>query len=161
EIEWFVKQGITVLAPDVLGVGEIGQGSGQPPRTYLLNWFASTLISRSIVGVQAGDAVRLVQVLKEDASINEVYGLAHSELTTVLLHAAALNTDITRVALVDPLASYRSIVESRFYHPRFIHSFVPGALQAYDLPDLAASLAPRKLAVIGMVDGAGNANVEN
>ena len=161
EIEWFVKQGITVLAPDVLGTGEIGQGSGQSPRTYLLNWFASTLISRSIVGVQAGDAARLVNVLKADASIDEVYGLAHNEQTTVLLHAAALNTDITRVALVDPLASYRSIVENRFYHPRFIHSFVPGALQAYDLPDLAASLAPRKLAVVGMVDGAGNANVEN
>jgi len=158
EMEWFVKKGFTVLAPDMLGTGEIGQGSAQSPRTYLLNWFASTLIARSIVGVQAGDVVKLLEVLKEDHGTDEVYGLAHKEMTSVLLHAAAFNKEITRIALIEPLSSYRSIVMNRFYQPRFIHSFVPGALKAYDLPDLAASLAPRKLMVVGMIDGAGNSN---
>ena len=30
---------------------------------------------------------------------------------------------------------------------------VPGALKAYDLPDLAASLAPRKLLMVNVTDG--------
>jgi hypothetical protein len=30
---------------------------------------------------------------------------------------------------------------------------VPGALRAYDLPDLEASLAPRKLLMAGVTDG--------
>lgn len=156
EMEWFVKKGFTVLAPDMLGTGEIGQGSTQSPRTYLLNWFASTLIARSVVGIQAGDAVRFIHLLKKDRTIDEVYGLAREEMTAVLLHAAAFDTGITRVALIEPLSSYRSIVMNRFYQPTFIHSFVPGALKAYDLPDLASSLAPRKLLAVGGVDGAGN-----
>lgn len=161
EMEWFVKKGFTVLAPDMLGTGEIGQGSTQSPRTYLLNWFASTLIARSIVGVQAGDVARLLEMLKKDNDTDEVYGLAHKEMTSVLLHAAAFNKDIRRIALIEPLSSYRSVVMSRFYQPGFIHSFVPGALQVYDLPDLAASLAPRKLIMVGATDGTGNNDVDN
>jgi hypothetical protein len=42
---------------------------------------------------------------------------------------------------------------NRFYNSSFIHGVVPGALKAYDLPDLAASLAPRKLLMAGVTDG--------
>jgi len=45
---------------------------------------------------------------------------------------------------------------SRFYTPAFIPGTVPAALEAYDLPDLAASLAPRKLMMAGVTDGAAN-----
>lgn len=161
EIEWFVKNGFTVLAPDMLGIGEIGQGSDQSPRRYLLDWFASTLIARSIVGVQAGDVARLINVLKKDDGTEEIYGLAHKEMAPVLLHAAAFNKEITHIALIDPLSSFRSVVMNHLYQPAFIHGFVPGALKAYDLPDLAASLAPRKLMMVGTTDGTGNNNAEN
>ena len=46
---------------------------------------------------------------------------------------------------------------NRFYNPQFILSTVPGALRAYDLPDLAASFAPRKLFISGTIDGNGTA----
>jgi hypothetical protein len=39
-----------------------------------------------------------------------------------------------------------------------LHSTVPGAIGIYDLPDLAASLAPAKLLLIGVTDGNGNTN---
>jgi hypothetical protein len=45
---------------------------------------------------------------------------------------------------------------NKFYDTRLINSFVAGALTAYDLPDLAASLAPRKLTLINLKDGEGN-----
>jgi len=57
--------------------------------------------------------------------------------------------------LIEPYSSYRSIVMNRFYKPGFVHSFVPGALTAYDLPDLAASLSPRRLLITGITDGNG------
>jgi hypothetical protein len=87
--------------------------------------------------------------------ISEVYGLARKEMAPVLLHAAAFDPAITRIALIEPYSSYASIVMNRFYDPKFIHSAVPGAIGVYDLPDLAASLAPRKLMMAGVTDGNG------
>jgi len=77
-------------------------------------------------------------------------------MSPVLLHAAAFDQAITRIALIEPYSSYQSIVMNRFYNPKIVHSIVPGALKAYDLPDLAASLAPRKLMMVSVTDGLGN-----
>src|SRR5690606_21286432 len=90
---------------------------------------------------------RLVMVLTNDHDVSNVYGVARREMTPVLLHAAAFAPRIERVALIDPLSSYRAIVMNRFYDSRFIPAAVAGALTAYDLPDLATSLAPRKLLI--------------
>ena len=161
EIEWFVKNGITVLAPDLLGTGEMGQGEASSIRVYLRKWFAATLIGRSITGIQAGDIVRLVTLLKSSNGIDEGYGLARKELAPALLHAAAFDQAITRIALVEPYASYRSVAMNRLYDPAFIHSLVPAALEAYDLPDLAAGLAPRKLMIAGITGGAGKSDPDS
>lgn len=154
EMDWFASRGFMVLAPDMIGVGETSpDSSGHLQR----EWRTSTLIGRSIVGIRAGDVVRLTRLLKEKYETDEVYGIARKEMAPVLLHAAAFEKDITRVALTEPYSSYQSIVENQNYEPRFTHSTVPGALAAYDLPDLAASLAPRKLMINGVRDGADQA----
>ena len=54
------------------------------------------------------------------------------------------------LAIVKTIAPAR-----REYDPAFIPSAVAGALTAYDLPDLAASLAPRELVIVSPVDGSG------
>jgi hypothetical protein len=159
EIELFAKNGITVLAPDLLGVGEMGAGSFKGD-AYIAGtshnvWYASILIGRSLVGVRAGDVVRLAMLLKKREGINEISGLARKDMAPVLLHAAAFDRDIARIALVEPYSSYASIVKNRFYESSFILNTVPAGLTAYDLPDLAASLAPRKLLVAGTTDGNG------
>jgi hypothetical protein len=157
EMEWFVRNGFTVLAPDMIGVGEMGPGIfpgdvNIDSISYNL-WYTTTLIGRSIVGIRTGDIVRLTRLLKKNNEISEVYGVARKEMAPVLLHAAAFDPDITRIALIEPYSSYQSIVMNQFYNPKFVHSIVPGALKAYDLPDLAASLAPRKLLMAGVTDG--------
>lgn len=156
QMEWFARNGITVLAPDMVGTGELGPGIFQGDSyidgvAYNL-WFASMLIGRSIVGIQAGDVVRLADLLKKDNNIHEIYGLARTQMSPVLLHAAAFDKDIRKVALLEPYTSYRSIVMNRDYDAHFLHSTVPGAIGIYDLPDLAASLAPRKLLIEGATD---------
>jgi len=160
EIEWFVKNGFTVLSPDLIGVGEMGPNSLKGD-SYIEGfshnlWYASMLIGRSVLGIRAADVVMLSRLLKKNSSITEIYGLARKEMATVMLHAAAFNPQITRIALIEPYSSYQSIVMNRTYYQGFVLNLVPGALTAYDLPDLAACLAPRKLMMSGVTDGNGN-----
>jgi hypothetical protein len=128
--------------------------------TYFSNisyniWYTSTLTGRSIVGIRAGDVISLSRLLKKSCGISEVYGFARKEMSPVLLHASAFDSTITRIALIEPYSSYQSIVMCRFYNPAFLYSFVPGALKAYDITDLEASLAPRRLMMVDVTDGFG------
>ena len=164
EIEWYLQQGYTILSPDLIGVGEMGPGVISNYMTSIKDfdpvsfdvWSASVLIGRSITGIRAGDVVRLSHLLLDEFNQQEIYGVARRDMAPVMLHATAFNPSISRVALIEPYSSYRSIVMNRFYDPGFHLSTVAGALSAYDLPDLAASLAPRKLLVAGVTDGAGD-----
>jgi len=159
EIEWFVKNGFTVLAPDLIGIGEMGPGTFQGDAviggiSYNM-WFTSTIIGRSIVGIRAGDVIRLRMLLQIRSGINEIYGIARKEMAPVMLYASAFDTGISRIALIEPYSSYRSVVMNRFYYPGIVQNLVPGALTSYDLPDLTATLAPRKLIMAGTTDGNG------
>ncbi len=158
EAEWFVNKGFTVLAPDLVGIGETGPGVFRGDAfiegiSYNI-WFGSMLIGRSITGIRAGDISRLTMLLEERDDTDEIYALAKGEISPDLLHAAAFNPSVSRVALIEPYSSYRSIVMNRFYDVASIHGAVPGALKAYDLPDLAASIAPRKLMLVNVHDAA-------
>jgi len=164
EVEKYVEQGFTVRVPDMVGNGEIGPGSWSREKYFkhALNeglsyeiWTASVLIGRSIVGIRAGDAVKLARLLEKRTNADGISAVAVGEMAPVLLHAAAFDRALADVTLVSPLISYRSLVTTRFYQPGFTENAVAAALTAYDLPDLAASLAPRKLTIIHPVSGAG------
>jgi cephalosporin-C deacetylase-like acetyl esterase len=163
--EWLVNRGFTVLLPDLIGTGETGPGyfrgdSHIDDISYNV-WFTSVLTGRSIAGIRAADVVKLSWLLRDHFEMKEVLALARAEMTSELLHAAAFDPLISRVALLEPLTSYGSLVSAKFYQARFIHGAVPGMLRHYDLPFLAASLAPRRLLVANPVDGEGNRHGEN
>ena len=125
------------------------------PTTYGSDTCSS---GRSIVGVRAGDVLRLAATVtaREDIDDGGVTGVARGVLGPVLLHAAALDRStppaFSNVALIGSLLSYASLVENEDYRAELVHASVPGALTAYDLPDLAASLAPRPLLLAGSID---------
>ena len=84
---------------------------------------------------------------------NKIGTIAIDELCPALLHAAAFEPSLDRIALVNSPVSYRNIVMNKFYE--YSQSFswaVAGALTAYDLTDLAGSIAPRKLLLVGLRD---------
>jgi hypothetical protein len=161
EIEKLVKEGYVVAAVDVLGVGEVDNTIA---RAYTEDYTA-VLMGRSTVGIQAGDIVRTVQFLKQSNQVDprKIGAIARGEMCVPLIHAAAFEPSISRLALFGSLISYRSVAMNRFYkiglieregggywHPYEIEFpwGVAGALTAYDLPDLIGCLAPRKVAII-------------
>ncbi len=158
-VERLVRRGITVLVPDLVGTGELApdrnKGSSVIEGTSYSIWFLSVLTGRSIVGMHASDLIRLKEILKTHTGAREICAVAEQEMAPALLHAAAFDRGFGRIALLQPFASYSSVVMSRFYKPSFLNGLVPGSLQAYDLPDLAASLAPRPLLIAGMTDAGG------
>jgi hypothetical protein len=164
ELDLLISRGFTVLAPDLIGIGEMGEGDliNYPaaikdfdPVSFDV-WIASVLTGRSITGIQASDVVRLTRHLEKQSDIEEVYGLSYKTLSPILLHASVFEPKITRVALIEPYASYRSLVMQRYYDPGFHLSSVAGSIGEYDLPDLAAALSPRRLLMAGVTDAAGS-----
>ncbi|HUX96535.1 MAG TPA: acetylxylan esterase [Bacteroidales bacterium] len=159
EMELLVKQGYIVLAPDLIGMGETGPGIFRGDafidgESHNL-WYASIVIGRSTVAIRAADVNKLAGQLKQNSSVVTIIGIARADLSPVMLHAAAFNKDISRVALFEPYSSYRSLVMIRFYKSSFIAGVVPGAIEEYDLPFLAGTLAPRKLMIARPTDGNG------
>jgi len=162
EIERIVLNGITVLAPDLPGTGETGPGALRGDAYFegvshnLL--YASLLTGRSITGIYAGDIIRLAKFIKERDKNAEINGMAKGYLAPALIHAAAFSPLFEGVALINPYISYFSLIKERMYNPLFMITAVPGALEEYDLPDLAGALAPRKLLIAGATDGKGTAD---
>ncbi|MFC1718236.1 alpha/beta hydrolase family protein [Candidatus Poribacteria bacterium] len=157
EIEWFVKKGFAVLAPDLIGTGETGpgrfKGDAYIGEVSYNVWFQSILIGRSIVGVRAGDVVGLARYMEGRKDITDGISIvARGEMCPAALHAAAFENSIHKIALIEPLISYKSIVMNRYYSPRLIPGTVAGSLTAYDLPDVAACIAPRKLLMVNVSD---------
>jgi dienelactone hydrolase len=158
EIEKLVKQGYIVAAADLLGFGEIKKSVG---REYT-DGNTAVLIGRSMVGIQAGDVVRVSNYLKNVPNVDrsDIGAIAYNETCLALMHAAAFDTTINNVTLVSPLVSYKNVVTNRLYkignvkrptgdywHPVEVdfNWGVPAVLTAYDLPDLVAAMAPRKV----------------
>ncbi len=149
QIEELVKKGFIVAAPDVINTGETKfKFRNDNP----IN-FGTVLIGRSIVGIQAGDIVRVVNYLKtrSDVDKNKIGGMAIAEMTPPLIHAAAFDPSISSVALISPLISYKSIVMNKYYKFPFT-CCVAGALTAYDLPDLTGCISPRKVVLVKIND---------
>jgi len=139
QIEELVKKGFIVVAPDVIGTGETEDKSQSTN-------YAAVLIGRSIVGIQAGDIVRVVNMLKNrnDVETEKIGAVAIDEMCPALLHASVFDKSICGIALVGSPISYKSIVMNKFYEFSFSCA-VAGALTAYDLPDLVGCIAPRKI----------------
>lgn len=154
-----VKKGYTVLVPDVIGTGETGQGDLKGDAYFKGAshnlWYAAMLNGRSLIAVRAADVIRLAGALKASGSFSMINGIAKQTMTPVLLHAALFSKEFGSLVLIQPCSSYSSIVNERLYDPFLIHGTVPGALSGYDLPDLEAAFAPRKLLIAGSAGGDG------
>ena len=165
EIERLVKKGYVVAAADVLGSGETQSTAARG----LADGYMAVLIGRSVIGIQAGDIVRVVNYLKSrpDISTDRIGAVAKGTMCIPLIHAAAFDPSISNVTLISSLISYRSVALNRFYrigitdrpgggvhHPYEVDFSwgIASVLKGYDLPDLIGSIAPRKIVLAGLTD---------
>lgn len=151
-IEPMLRKGVSVLVPDLVGYGEMGPGAlrgdawiGGVSHNLL---YLSCLIGRSILAIRTADLVSLADMIRETEKATRITGVAHGETASILLHAAAFSKSFDRVVLTGDFCSYYSMASQRTYDTHAAMNIVPGALTAYDLPDLAASLAPRPLSAV-------------
>lgn len=150
------------MSLDVRGWGETGHRDTRTGTSFE-TWFgpydnAMTAfpIGDTLVGLRARDiafGLKLLQA-RQDVDGDQVDGLGIGRGTVPLLHAAVLEDGFAALRLEQPLISYESVTRQRL-HQRIFESIVPGVLEAYDLPELAAAVAPARLTLLDPVGPTG------
>ena len=156
-------RGHLVCVADVRGTGdlapEFGPGSPGYMRAHQSEedyaW-GSLILGRPLVGQRVTDILALSFALRKHASTSgrPLVVAASHQLTVPAVFASALDTGIRELYLAGPLVSFRSIVDTENYDHSFAN-FVPNLLKHTDLPDVVASLAPRRVTLAGTVDAEG------
>ena len=159
DVSELVKLGFTVFAIDVSGIGEVefrrhdGTPWGFPQLVSL-----GLMVGRPLVGIRINDVIRGLDALdalgKDPVGGSGVMGFAQGKLGTVLLHAAVMDDRLSGVAVEQSLLSYRLVGASPI-HRDLEDTMIPGVLGRYDLPDLAAALAPRPVSILNSVSPTG------
>jgi dienelactone hydrolase len=157
------QRGYAVCAPDLRGIGdmtpEFARGAARHARSHNSDehygWSGLTF-GKPMVGQRVSDILALIAGLRarpEFASL-PVRVAARGMLTVPALFAAALERSIGSLYLAGGLISFRNLADTEDYsHP--MSNFIPNLLRHTDLPETAAAIAPRKLVLAGMVNGAG------
>ncbi|PXX26516.1 S9 family peptidase [Arenibacter sp. ARW7G5Y1] len=148
------QKGVTVIVPDLPGYGELGpgylKGDAYFENTSYNQWFAGILNGKSTVAIHVEAIETLLQVCKTDLKLDdkEIMGISKGGFNSSLLHAAVLGVDFKGMLFLDPLLSFQSVVSDKNYNPAHMPFTVAGALPNYDLQDLSAAFAPKKLKII-------------
>jgi cephalosporin-C deacetylase-like acetyl esterase len=147
------RQGHAVLAVDAAGFGSTaGKWPGESEDWFgpdQLAWLAM-MTGEPLVGLDIEDILRGLDVLAGQHLLGTgCIGLAQGITGVALLHAAALDTRLAEVIVEGGLASYEAVARTPI-HRRIMAGVVPGVLGQYDLPDLAACVAPRPLTLVDL-----------
>lgn len=152
-----------ICAADVRGIGalvpEFSPGAAgyaawhEKEENYA---WSSLILGGSLVGQRVVDILALVASLRTypETVGRPIHIAAVRKLTVPVLFAAALDSEIKSLYLAGGLVSFQNLVDTERYRYPFAN-FVPGLLNHTDLPDIAASVAPRRITLAGPVDAKG------
>jgi cephalosporin-C deacetylase-like acetyl esterase len=161
KIEELTRTGAAVLAIDLRGMGETREELDRSDAFFTYfgafeSAMTAMLVGKTLIGMRAQDVVRAVDLLalREDVEMRNLSAYGFGAAAPVLLHAAALDDRIKNVVLENMLISYESVVTEKISRQIF-ESIIPGVLGKYDLPDLAAALAPRRVTIVNPVNPRG------
>jgi len=138
--------GHVVLAIDTALTGDTADRRA----TYSAEWFPqdksiwlALMTGHTITGLRMADITGAVDLLaSRQLAPNGVTVFARGNPGVSALHAAVLDTRLRRLILEDLPPTYRSLAATPIRR-RIFDVVIPGVLKHYDLPDLAAHLAPR------------------
>ncbi len=154
-IKGLLDGGQRVLMVDLRGMGETAPAAKNPgplgvgvPEAFL-----ALHLARPLLGQRVGDLLAVLAAMA-DESPRGFDLIGRGNAGPIALHAAALEPRVVALTLENTITSWSDVVRTPLSRDQ-LANVVPGALAAYDLPDLAATLAPRPLNVRGAVDPAG------
>ena len=146
-IEELVNEGVLVLAIDPRGIGET--------RAKYLDSLChgAFMLGRTVFGMQLLDVIKAIDYLQTRSDIDKSqlscvgYGIGG----LLAMHAAAIDERITSVISNGALITYKSLIVDAVYS-HGVEVFIPHVLKHYDLPDIAALIAPRPLKLLNLVN---------
>jgi dienelactone hydrolase len=161
-IEERVRAGEIVALVEPRGTGETAPDVARPGRFGVdeKEAFLSLLLSRPLLGQRVHDVLQTLKYLDLLISLRPADGgegfhvIASGNAGPIALHAAVLDDRIKTLEIGRSIVSWSAVVRSPLARDQ-LSAAVPGALESYDLPDLAAALAPRPLTIRGPVDPEG------
>jgi dienelactone hydrolase len=155
-IERIVKGGRSVFALDLPGWGETAPAIAAPGKTPTFG----VEYKEAFLGLHLNEPLLCRRAANLRSACIVLPHLEGAELTgvgsaaIVALHVGAVDVHVKALTLDRGLVSWENVVRTPISHNQ-LANVVPGALAVYDLPDLAAAIAPRKLTIRNPVDAAG------
>jgi cephalosporin-C deacetylase-like acetyl esterase len=150
--------GHSVLCLDLRGTGATAPGkpSGWPPSfgVDVREAFLAMHLNRPLLGQRVRDVLAIINYLGRAEEFAGIHLVAVGSAGPIGLHAAALDDRIKQLTIEQSVVSWSSVVRTPISRNQ-LTNVVPGVLAFYDLPDLAASLAPRPLTIASTRDPAG------
>jgi dienelactone hydrolase len=161
-IQEMMRSSSRVVLVNPRGMGETDPGAAQERRgsTFgrdVKEAFLAIHLARPLLGQRAADVLAVLEGLRAESSAKTEFPVVGvGAAGPVVLHAALLDGKglIGSLVLERSLVSWDDVVEKGISRDQ-LGNAVPGALQSYDLPDLAARLAPRPLRIQTPVDAMG------
>jgi pimeloyl-ACP methyl ester carboxylesterase len=156
-IERWVRAGYEVTAVDLRGMGEL---EPDPPHKGLSHWvtpewkeaYMAFNMGRPLLGQRVRDLRAVAAAIDVDGKGLHVVGVGTA--APIALHAALLDPRIRELTLEGMVVSWTEVAKTAVTINQ-LSNVAPGALKVYDLPDLAAALAPRPLTVRSPKDAVG------
>jgi hypothetical protein len=114
-------------------------------------------LARPLLGQRVVDVLAVLEGLRAGQGGEAGFHLVGvGRAGPIVLHAALLDEKglVKEVTLERSLSSWEDVVEKGISRDQ-LANVVPGALRVYDLPDLAARLAPRPVHIEAPVDASG------
>lgn len=140
----------TVWAMSPRGMGGTAKDKPTGMNTVGRDWkeaFLALHLNRPLLGQRAFDVLSVLAALRQESGNPVVQLIGVGRCGPIVLHAAAFDAQVNRVTLYRSLAAWELIPQEKVSVGQ-LANVVPGALAAYDLPELAALLAPRSLEIV-------------
>ncbi|HZU25969.1 MAG TPA: acetylxylan esterase [Bryobacteraceae bacterium] len=156
------RNGAIVLSVDLRGLGETRIAADVNASEFYRYFgdyedaMTAILMKRTLAGMRARDIVRGLDLLAARPDVNTagISGIGRQGGAIPMLYAAVFDSRLQSIALENMLLSYDSVASTAMQRVVF-EDIVPGALENFDLPDLARAISPRAVFVSNPVTPTG------
>ena len=165
DVSTLATAGYNIFCLDLRGKGETQRMDVRLGSFY--DWFSrdwdiamvSLQLEKPLVAGRTLDIVRSVDMLNtlDSGKLTDhgIVAIGKQSAAIPLLHAALIDKSISGIILEGGLLSWQHMISAKLHRGQF-DNIVPGALQNYDLPVIAAALAPRPLTLANLSDSMGH-----